>query len=115
MILGEGFIMWFIVFFDLPTRTKRQRFAYTLFRSQLLKQGFDMLQYSVYIRSIMGRKAGEKYEKIVTSFIPEGGKVRTMIISDFQFGCSKSYFGKEIGLAEELEIEKAKEDVITLF
>lgn len=115
MVLGEGFIMWFLVFFDLPTKTKRQKMSYTLFRRVLLKQGFEMLQYSVYMKSIMGRKAGEKYNKMVESYIPAGGKVRAIIISDYQFGCSKSYYGKDIGEVEELEIEKAKDDVILLF
>ena len=43
-------IMWLFVFFDLPVVTKRQRKAAALFRKNLMKDGFVMFQYSVYIR-----------------------------------------------------------------
>lgn len=42
--------MWVIVMFDLPTDTPKARKAYARFRTDLLKDGFTMMQYSVYIR-----------------------------------------------------------------
>ena len=42
-------IMWLFVFFDLPTNTKTERKAASGFRKKLLKDGFTMMQYSVYI------------------------------------------------------------------
>lgn len=42
--------MWIYVMFDLPTNTKQQRKNASLFRKMLIKDGFSMLQYSVYIR-----------------------------------------------------------------
>ena len=42
------------IFFDLPTGTPRERKAYMQFRKYLLNAGYDMLQYSVYVR-IAGR------------------------------------------------------------
>ena len=41
-------IMWVLVFFDLPTETKKQRKAAAGFRKDLLKDGFTMFQYSIY-------------------------------------------------------------------
>ena len=39
-----------MVFFDLPTDTKKERKAAALFRQNLLKDGFTMFQFSIYIR-----------------------------------------------------------------
>lgn len=43
-------IMWLFVFFDLPTNTKTERRHATQFRKALEKDGFSMMQYSVYVR-----------------------------------------------------------------
>ena len=42
--------MWLFVFFDLPVKTKKQRKEATTFRKYLEKDGFSMLQFSVYMR-----------------------------------------------------------------
>ena len=42
--------MWVFVFFDLPTSTPKERKAATSFRQELLKDGFTMFQYSLYMR-----------------------------------------------------------------
>ena len=44
-------IMWLYVMFDLPVETKRQRKNAADFRKNLLKDGFIMHQFSVYIVS----------------------------------------------------------------
>ena len=43
-------IMWLFVLFDLPVETKKERKAAADFRKALLKDGFSMLQFSVYNR-----------------------------------------------------------------
>ena len=43
-------IMWVMVMFDLPTNTKGERAAASNFRNDLKDLGFEMVQYSVYIR-----------------------------------------------------------------
>ena len=43
-------IMWLFVFFDLPTNTKTERRHAVQFRKALEKDGFTMMQYSVYVR-----------------------------------------------------------------
>ena len=42
--------MRIIVFFDLPVKTKKERRNATQFRNFLIKDGFYMMQYSVYAR-----------------------------------------------------------------
>ena len=41
-------IVWLIAMFDLPTKTKKERHDYAVFRKNLEKDGFVMHQYSVY-------------------------------------------------------------------
>ena len=42
--------MWVLVFFDLPTETKKEKKAYAEFRKNLVNDGFTMFQFSIYLR-----------------------------------------------------------------
>ena len=53
---SEYQIMWIFVFFDLPTETKRERKIYADFRKQLLRDGFNMFQFSIYLRHCPSRE-----------------------------------------------------------
>ena len=57
--LGRYRIVWLIVLFDLPTGTKPQRSAATRFRHNLLDEGFEMSQYSVYLRHCAGKEQAD--------------------------------------------------------
>lgn len=48
--LNAYHIMWLFVFFDLPVTTKKERHDAALFRKNLEKDGFSMMQFSVYVR-----------------------------------------------------------------
>jgi CRISPR-associated protein Cas2 len=48
--------IWLFDLYDLPVETKEMRKEYISFHKALLKQGFVMLQYSVYARSEQARK-----------------------------------------------------------
>ena len=48
--LSEYRVMWVLVFFDLPTETKKERKAAATFRKELMGNGFTMFQFSIYIR-----------------------------------------------------------------
>ena len=52
--------MRMIVFFDLPVQTKTERRHATAFRNFLLKDGYHMLQFSVYARVCNGNDAVQK-------------------------------------------------------
>jgi CRISPR associated protein Cas2 len=43
-------LMWMVVMFDLPVVEKAERKAATAFRNDLLSMGFEMSQFSVYMR-----------------------------------------------------------------
>jgi CRISPR-associated protein Cas2 len=44
--------MWIFVFFDLPTETAALRKEYAQFRKKLLKDGFQMQQFSCIVASV---------------------------------------------------------------
>ena len=48
--LTEYRVMWILVFFDLPTETKKDKKRYMDFRKKLQSDGFTMFQFSIYIR-----------------------------------------------------------------
>ena len=53
---SEYRIMWILVFFDLPTDTKKERKAAAEFRKQLISDGVIMFQFSIYMRHCPVRK-----------------------------------------------------------
>ncbi|MGC8697432.1 MAG: CRISPR-associated endonuclease Cas2, partial [Halothiobacillus sp.] len=58
--------MRLMVFFDLPTLTREDKRAYTLFRRFLIQDGYDMLQWSVYGRITNGAADLETHLKRLT-------------------------------------------------
>ena len=47
--------MRLLVLFDLPTKTKKERFIANKFRRLLIKDGYHMLQLSIYSRLCKGQ------------------------------------------------------------
>src|SRR5882724_11967823 len=69
-------IMWLVVLFDLPVGTKKERKAATGFRLKLLDLGFEMTQFSVYLRFC-------------------AGKVHIIAITDKQYENIRTYRGRK--------------------
>ncbi len=93
--------MWVVVLFDLPTDTKAARRAYTDFREILLRNGFLMLQYSVYARHCMSDENAITQEGRIKSALPKDGEVRILSLTDKQFGRMKIFHGKTRQPTEE--------------
>ena len=87
-------IMWLFVFFDLPTETKKDRRNASQFRSNLLKDGFSMMQFSVYIRHCASSESADVHEKRIHQLLPPMGKVSILRITDKQFGNIMNFWGK---------------------
>lgn len=82
---SEYRIMWLLVFFDLPTDTKEERKAAADFRKQLIKDGFTMFQFSIYVRHCASRENAAVHLKRVKATLPEYGQVGCLTITDKQF------------------------------
>lgn len=87
--------MWLLVMFDLPTETDQDKKAYVLFRKGIMKDGFSMMQYSVYRRHCASRENAEVHVKRVKSMLPPKGLVSIIGITDRQFGDIKHFWGKK--------------------
>lgn len=78
--------MWIMVLFDLPIETKIQRKEATDFRKMLIKDGFTMFQYSIYVRNCSSKENTAVHISRVSKNIPGEGKVCIITITDRQFG-----------------------------
>lgn len=85
--------MWLFVFFDLPTNTKKERKAASSFRKKLLKDGFSMMQYSVYIRHCPSRESAAVHKNRVEGFLTNKGLVSILMVTDKQFGMIQNFWG----------------------
>lgn len=89
-------VMWLFVFFDLPTNTKKERSQASHFRRDLEKDGFTMMQYSVYIRHCPSRENMDVHIKRIKFFIPDSGQVSILSITDKQYSEILNFWGAAI-------------------
>ncbi|MCM1295352.1 MAG: CRISPR-associated endonuclease Cas2 [Muribaculaceae bacterium] len=88
--------MRLMVFFDLPVRTKEQRRVATSFRQQLVKDGYYMLQYSVYVRLCNGTDAAEKHLQRLLVTAPMSGSIRVLTVTEKQYASIKIIAGQKL-------------------
>lgn len=93
--LNAYHIMWLFVFFDLPVITKRERKTAALFRKNLMKDGFTMLQYSVYIRHCASYESQKVHTKRIKAFVPDTGMISILSVTDKQYGDIINFWGNE--------------------
>lgn len=86
-----------MVLFDLPVVEPEERKAATDFRNFLKDQGFEMAQFSVYVRYTSGKEAVESLTRKVEAALPEGGKVDILQFTDKQYENIVSFRGRTKG------------------
>ena len=106
--------MWIFVFFDLPVCTKKEMKAASLFRKNLEKDGFSMMQFSVYIRHCASRESVEVHVKRIKSLLPETGKVSILCVTDKQYGDIYNFWGKPQSIKRSKIIRKNISEPIQL-
>ena len=90
-------IMWVWVLFDLPVGTKAERKRATGFRKYLLDLGFEMVQFSVYLRHAWSREKAESYARQVGESVPRTGHVQILFFPDKQYAQSQIFRGSSHG------------------
>ncbi|MCQ2244548.1 MAG: CRISPR-associated endonuclease Cas2 [Bacteroidaceae bacterium] len=99
MISGERFseyrVMWVVVFFDLPVDTKKARREAALFRKNLLRDGFTMMQFSIYVRHCASSENAAVHTKRVKNLLPEYGNVVIFTLTDKQFAQMEVFSSKQ--------------------
>lgn len=71
--------------FDLPVDTMEEKRAYRIFRKNLIKEGFVMMQYSVYVRTCPNRDFSKRLENRIKKYAPKSGNVRMLMITEKQY------------------------------
>ena len=79
--------------FDLPTNTSKQRKDATKFRNFLLKDGYHMVQFSVYSRVCSGNDDIEKHAYRLKQNLPNEGSVRMITLTEKQYTSQKILLG----------------------
>jgi len=102
--------MWVWALFDLPVLTKIERKNATRFRNDLLDLGFQMVQFSVYLRHAYSKERAESIASKVGACVPESGHVQILFFTDRQYALSQSYRGKQA-----THTTQQKPDQLTLF
>lgn len=102
-------LMWMMVMFDLPVGEPDERKRATAFRNYLLDEGFEMSQFSVYLRFCGTREAAMPFVKRIKSRIPPDGDVSILFFTDKQFADIISFKNRKPVLMDE------KPDQLTLF
>lgn len=74
-----------ILLFDLPMVTKKERRVYSDFRKYLIKNGYLMMQFSVYCKIFNNRDAANNHILILKKNLPSQGQIRIMIVTETQY------------------------------
>ncbi|EHR32286.1 CRISPR-associated endonuclease Cas2 [Helcococcus kunzii] len=74
-----------LVFFDLPTETLQDKKEYRRFRKFLLKEGFMMMQESVYCKLTLNQTNASTIRDKIVKNKPESGLVQLIVITEKQY------------------------------
>ncbi len=77
--------MRILVMFDLPTETSEDRRNYRQFRKNLIKNGFIMMQESIYVKLVMNQGSADLVVKNIRRFCSGKGLVQILQVTEKQF------------------------------
>lgn len=85
---------WLVVAFDLPVKEENERKAYVQFRKFLLNDGYHMLQFSVYARSMVSYARMQTHIRRLEKEIPPEGSIRAWYVTQAQWQRSLVVYGR---------------------
>ena len=98
----DTIFMRILVFFDLPTATAKNRRDAAGFRNNLMKDGYYMVQYSVYCRLCKGMDSAQKHIRRLMTYTPTEGSIRVLEVTENQYERMKIILGAK-QIAEEID------------
>lgn len=81
--------MRMIVFFDLPSVRTVDKRNYTRFRKFLIKEGFIMLQESVYCKLVLNHSVMKSIQNKIEKNSPSNGLIQLLCITEKQYASMK--------------------------
>lgn len=94
--------MRLILFYDLPVVTENEKRIYTKFRKSLIKNGYIMIQYSVYAKIFNNRDVAVKHIAKLKNNLPEKGAIRIMLITEKQYCRMEILVGGRSNIEEQI-------------
>ena len=86
--------MRIIVFFDLPMETVKEKSIYTHFRKFLIKNGFIMMQKSVYCKLALNKTVSESIKSLIRKNKPPNGLLQVLEITEKQYSVIEYLLGE---------------------
>ena len=83
-----------MVFFDLPTTTSAERREYVRFRQGLVRDGFLMMQESVYCKLALNPTAANGIMAAVRARRPSKGLIQMLVVTERQFSRMEFVLGE---------------------
>lgn len=87
--------MRLIVFFDLPMQTDKDRREYARFHKYLIRNGFIMMQKSVYSRLVINNVTSISVKQRIKNNLPADGVVELLEITENQFSRIEYLVGEQ--------------------
>ena len=100
--------MRILLFFDLPTETANDRRAYRQFRKMLLKEGFLMMQESVYSKLILNQQSANLVIAKLRKAKPAKGLVQLLTITEKQY----SSIIDLVGIVNHIEVNSLDKVIV---
>lgn len=84
-----------MVFYDLPVVSSADKRSYARFHKFLLRDGYDMIQFSIYARLCNGLDSVQKHSQRLKAHLPADGSVRCLQVTEKQFTDLKVLVGEK--------------------
>ncbi len=84
-----------LVFFDLPMETYEDKRQYRKFRELLLKNGFIMMQKSVYYKIALNLQIADSIKNAIKCNLPKNGIVQLISVTEKQFASIEYLLGEK--------------------
>ena len=93
--------MRLLIFFDLPVETSKERKEYAKFHKFLIKNGFIMMQKSVYSKLVVNNVTSAAVKQKISANVPPDGVVEMLEVTENQFSRIEYLVGDKQTLVEE--------------
>ena len=93
--------MRLLLFFDLPTETSKNRLDYTRFHKFLIKNGFIMMQKSVYSKLVINNVTSAAVKAKISKNLPPAGIIELLEVTENQFSKIEYLIGEKQSVIEE--------------
>lgn len=97
--------MRLLLFFDLPMVSQKEKKIYSDFRKYLIKNGYIMIQFSVYCKIFNNRDSAVKHINMLYKNIPSRGYIRLMLVTEKQYNNSIIVIGGKSNQEKVLTVD----------